>query len=148
MNRLVLAACLLLWGHLAARAGETTLADPPPSASAPRRIVLALADGDPPKMNSVFNNITNIRDFYGKDRVRIELVAYGPGIAALLRDGSPVRARVDEATAEGVHVVACRISLAAHEKTVADLIDRVNSVPSGLPEIVERQLAGWVYLRP
>ena len=61
---------------------------------------------------------------------------------------SPVRARVDAATAEGVHVVACRISLATHGKGTGDLIAGVDSVASGLPEIIERQLGGWVYLRP
>jgi len=147
MNRLAVAACVLLWCHLGAWAGETRFADPPPSAAAPRRIVLALSDGDPVKMNSVFNNIANIEDFYGKDRVAIELVAYGPGIVALLRDGSPVRARVDEANANGVRLVACRASLAMHDKTAADLIEGVDSVANGLPEIVERELAGWVYLR-
>ncbi|HVC52050.1 MAG TPA: DsrE family protein [Stellaceae bacterium] len=94
------------------------------------------------------NNIDNISQFYGRDRVRIELVAYGDGVTAFVRDGSPVRARVDAAKTEGVRLVACRISLAAHDRGVADLISGVDWVPSGLPEIVERELAGWVYLRP
>ena len=143
----ILTAFLLLWTHLA-WAGETQLAAPPPSVETPRRIVMVLADGDPAKMNSVFNNIANIQNFYGKDRVAIELVAYGPGIVALLREGSPVRGRVDSARSDGVRVVACRVSLATQDKGDADLIDGVESVASGLPEIVERQLSGWVYLRP
>jgi intracellular sulfur oxidation DsrE/DsrF family protein len=145
MRRLLLAFLLLL--PFAAAAGETQLAEPKPSIDNPRRIVVSLAEADPARINAVLSNIGNIQKFYGADNVRLALVAYGPGLAALLAD-SPVKARIESLRAIEVEMVACGATMAAMHKTEKDLLDGVETVENALPEIVERQLQGWVHLRP
>ena len=59
-----------------------------------------------------------------------------------------MRARIAGLLAIEVEVLACGATLIALKRSPADLIEGVRVVPNGLPEIVERQVAGWYYVRP
>jgi len=146
-----LAAVLLLLSCYATGAGAAdtmSYADPQPSAEAPRRIVLSLTENDPARINAVLNNVAHVQQFYGAGRVRIELVAYGPGVAVLLKSDTTFAERLEKLQQVGLLPVACHHSLDAQGKTPDDLLPGVTVVPSGVPEIVERQLMGWIYVRP
>jgi hypothetical protein len=73
---------------------------------------------------------------------------YGPGIHAVLKADSTVKARIDGLRAIGVEVLACGATLESMHKTPDDVLAGVPTIPNGLPEIVERQLRGWIYVRP
>jgi intracellular sulfur oxidation DsrE/DsrF family protein len=139
---------LLLLSAGSAVGAETVLADPKPSIDNPRRIVVSLSESEPARINAVLTNIGNIQKFYGADNVRLALIAYGPGLVALLKEPSPVKARIESLMAIEVEVVACGATMETLKKTPADLIDGVTIVENALPEIVERQLAGWSHLHP
>lgn len=145
--RALLAALLIALAGAAA-AGTTELAEPKPSFDDPRKIVIGISEDDPARLNAVLSNIGNIQKFYGIDNVRLVVVGYGPGVRALFKTGNPVRARVESFQAIEVEFIACGATLEALNRTEADLIEKVETVPNGLPEIVERQLKGWVYLHP
>lgn len=114
----------------------------------PRRIVLSLSERDPVRVNEVIGNIGNIQRFYGADNVKIAFVVFGPGVHALLKKESTVKARIAGLVSIGVEIVACGATMASLHATQADLIDGVRIVPNGIPEIVERQARGWIYIRP
>lgn len=143
-----LLAALVFVASGAASAGTTDLADPKPSFDNPRKIVVGVSEGDPTRLNAVLNNIGNIQKFYGLDNAKLVVVGYGPGVRALLRADNPVRARIESFQAIEVEFIACGATLESLKLTEADLIDKVGTVPNGLPEIVERQLKGWTYLHP
>ncbi|HEX6958208.1 MAG TPA: DsrE family protein [Ferrovibrio sp.] len=123
-------------------------ADPQPSIDNPRRIVISLAEDDPKRINAVLSNIVNIQKYYDAALVRLAVIAYGPGVAAVLKDQSPVAQRIESLQALDVEFIACGATLETLHKTKADLLPDVGEVPNGLPEIVERSLTGWVHLRP
>jgi uncharacterized protein len=148
MPRLLIAFGLALVLVAPSRAAETGLADPQPTIDHPRRIVMTMSEADPKRIDAVLNNVGNIQKFYGADQVRIALVVYGPAIEAVLKDESKVKPRIEGLVAINVEVEACNNTLTAYHKTPADLIEGVKLVPSGLPEVVERQLRGWIYVRP
>jgi len=153
MRILVLSLLLVLGGAVVTHAqpagyAPTVLADPKPSFDHPRKIVMSLSESDPVRVNEVLSNAGNIQKFYGADYVQIALVAYGPGIHAVLRSDSKVQARIRSLQAIGIEVLACGATLEALHKTPADVLKGVPTVANGLPEIVERQLRGWVYVRP
>jgi len=141
---------LLAAGLLAGGAGlrETELADPKPSLDAPRRIIASLSEADPERANAVLSNMINVQTFYGQDLVEIRLVAYGPGLRHLLREGSTVAERIQSLQAYGLSFVACGATLDTLGLTPASVLEGVEVVQNGLPEIVERQLSGWIYIRP
>jgi intracellular sulfur oxidation DsrE/DsrF family protein len=62
--------------------------------------------------------------------------------------GAGGKSRIESLLAIGVEIVACGATLDSMHKTAADLIENVGTVPNGLPELVERQLRGWTYVRP
>lgn len=135
-------------GLAAPAAAETELADPPPSFDDPRKIVLQLATDDVKHINNILYNAVNIQKFYGRDNVNIAIVAFGPGMVALYKDDSPVRDRIESLLMYDMTFIACGNTMETANKTAEDLIEGVDLVQAGLPEIVERQLRGWVYLAP
>jgi hypothetical protein len=126
---------------------SATMAEPQPSFDNPRKIVLSINEKDESRMNAILNNLANVQKVYGMDNVKLALVAYGPGIWSVLK-GSPVRARVESLMKYGVEFVACGNTLDSIHKTNADLINGVGRAQSGLVEITERRLSGWVDLKP
>ncbi len=126
----------------------TAISDPQPSFDHPRKIVLSLSERDPSRVNEVIGNLGNIQRFYGADEVKLVLVVYGPGVHALLRGESQVADRIAGLVAIGIDVEACQATLVTLNKTAQDLLPGVRVIPNGIPEIVERQVAGYIYVRP
>lgn len=124
-----------------------TMAEPEPDFDNPRKIVVSLSEKDEKRVNAVLNNVVNIQKAYGVDHVKLAVVAYGPGIWAILKD-SPVRARIESMLVYEIEFIACGNTLDAIHKTDADMIDGVTRVRFGLQEIVERRLSGWVDIKP
>jgi hypothetical protein len=114
----------------------------------PRKIVLSLSERDPARVNEVISNVGNVQKFYGADNVQIALIAYGPGIHALLVKDSTVRPRIASLVAIGIDVQACDATLQTLHLGAADVIPGVRIIPNGIPAIVELQAAGWYYVHP
>ena len=119
------------------------------AASAPvakQRAVFAISDADPQKWNLVLGNVGNALDGIGAPNADFELVVYGPAIAMLKKDSS-VADKVAATVARGVHVVACRNSMRGAHIEASDLLPGVDTVASGVVELIRLQLAGWAYVR-
>lgn len=116
-------------------------------AAAPTRVVVQVSEADPARWNLVLNNVRNLQDELGADKVTIEIVAYGPGIGMLKFD-APTNSRVSEAIKAGVVVNACENTMRNQKLVRADMHPNVTYVPAGVVQIVKRQQQGWAYLRP
>jgi uncharacterized protein len=116
-------------------------------AAGPQRVVMQVSDADPGKWNLAFNNARNIQSDLGAKNVEIEIVAYGPGIG-MLKSGSAVAPRIDEATLAGVKVVACENTMHAQKLARSDMVSGIDYVAAGVVEIMKRQQEGWSYIRP
>ena len=92
-------------------------------AGAKSKVVMQVSDGDAAKWNLALNNAKNLQSDLGAANVDIEIVAYGPGIGMLKAD-SVVGARVDEALASGVKVVACDNTMRGQKLTKPDMLER------------------------
>ncbi len=141
----ILAGCLLF---PAANAAETEMADPPPSFDSPRQIVLQLTSSDPQVINNILYNAVNLQKFYGQDNVQIAIVAFGAGMEALYDKTTPVKDRITSLQQYGVEFIGCGNTMETTGHSPAELVDGVDVVTAGIAEIVERQLRGWVYIRP
>ncbi len=124
----------------------------PAGAQAPRpagidRLLIQVSDGDPHRWALALSNARNVQLALGKDKVRIEIVAYGPGIRMLVAD-SPASAQVNQALDDGVRLVACENTMQTERLTRNDMIYGIDYVKTGLVEIMDRVKEGWVYVRP
>lgn len=127
---------------------ETVFADPPPSPDRPRKIMLQLTSDNPLDMNNVLYNAVNLQKFYGPDNVEIAVVVFGAGMQALYTKSSPVAERVRSLMKYEVKFIGCANTMTATNHMPDELIGGVEVVTAGIAEIVERQLKGWVYVRP
>lgn len=146
--RLTIVAMLLIFCGGPTLAADTVLADPKPSMDQPRKILLQLTSKDPRTINNLLFNVVNIQKFYGMDNVKIAVVAYGDGMQAYYKKTSPVRDRIVSLKLYDVEFVACGNTMSATGHKNTELIDGIEVVTAGIPEIVERTLRGWSYIRP
>jgi intracellular sulfur oxidation DsrE/DsrF family protein len=117
------------------------------AAWAQSKVVFQVSDGDPAKWNLTLNNAHNVQQILGADKVKVEIVAYGPGIG-MLKLESPVAQRVAEAVGNKVEVVACEQTMKAQKLTKADMLKESGYVPGGVVELMKRQQEGYAYIRP
>lgn len=111
-------------------------------------VVIQVSDNDPAKWNLALNNANNlISAMGGADKVEVEIVAYGPGLA-MLKDDSVVGERLGAASGQGIALAACGNTMRAQHVTEADLHAGVKTVSAGVLEIMQRQREGWSYIRP
>lgn len=110
-------------------------------------VVIQVSESDPAKWNLALNNAKNLQAELGKDNVNIEIVAYGPGLDMLKFD-SEVANRLADARKGGVTLAACGNTMKARKVTKQDLHTDVTVVPAGVVEIMNKQRAGWTYIKP
>jgi hypothetical protein len=111
------------------------------------KMVIQVSDNNAATWNLALNNAKNIQKDVGKDKVDLEIVAFGPGINMLKAD-SEVANRIDEAVEAGVQVLACQNTMRNQKLNKEDMHEKVNYVSSGVVEIMQRQQQGYTYLRP
>ncbi len=111
------------------------------------RVVLQVSDADPAKWNLALNNARNIQQDLGKDKVDIEIVAYGPGIG-MLKGDSKVAARLAQALDDNIVLDACENTMHNQRLAKADMYGGISYVPAGVVHIMQREREGWAYVRP
>lgn len=139
----VLAVLTLLAGLAGMIASPQALA----AQSGKYHVVIQVSDSDPGKWNLALNNAQNLQQALGKDKVQVEIVAYGPGLN-MLKANSKVAGRVNGALDQSVDIVACGNTMKKMKVTKNDLIAGSRVVEGGVIEISERQQQGWTYIRP
>jgi intracellular sulfur oxidation DsrE/DsrF family protein len=120
---------------------------PPAKQESRQQVVIQVSDADPAKWNLALNNAENIQQALGKDKVDVEIVAYGPGLGMLLAE-SKVAPRLNAAMDGNVALLACATTMSKSKVTEADLAGGVKVVPGGVIHIMNRQREGWSYVRP
>jgi intracellular sulfur oxidation DsrE/DsrF family protein len=116
-------------------------------ASDHEKVIFQVSDSAPSKWNMALNNARNVQELIGKDKVDIEIVAFGPGID-MLKLESEVGVRVDQALTDGVKIVACENTMKGKQLTKDDMLPSISYVPGGVVEIMRKQKAGWAYIHP
>ncbi len=111
------------------------------------KVVFHVTTDDPKYWNQSLNNMAQLQKVLGKDNVDIELVVNGFGIG-MLQIESVVGNRVNDAVANGIKVVACEETMRGHNLTKDDMLKSVGYVPGGVIEVIQKQKAGYAYLKP
>jgi hypothetical protein len=124
-----------------------TAAQPAAPPKEKQKVVFQVSDNDPAKWNLALNNARNVQNDLGKDRVQIEIVAYGPGLA-MLRSDSAVAGRLAAALDENVGLLACENTMQNQKVSKSDLYGGIGYVQAGVTHIMKRQQEGWAYIRP
>lgn len=114
------------------------------------KVVIQVSTDDPLTQRIALNNAVNLQKEFGQDNVRIEVVAYGPGLG-LLTQKSEYSERVPSLAKQGIRFSACHNTMEAVEQKTGHmpmLLDGVEEVPSGVARVAELQEQGYAYVRP
>ena len=109
------------------------------------RVVFHLDEDDDERGLLLFANARNL--MADIQNVEIEVVVYSKGVSALMRD-SRYSDMIGELLDDGVRFAACSNTLNAWGITSGELVEGVDTVSSGVGEIVRKQCDGWAYIRP
>ena len=128
-----------------ARPGQTRL----------HRVVIQVSQNDPAVMNMALNNAENLAKYYKDkgEKVDIEFVAYGAGLAMVRSDTSPVKERLTSiaSSMKNITFAGCGNTLANQSKQEnknITLVPEAKLVATGIGRIVELEEQGWTYVRP
>jgi intracellular sulfur oxidation DsrE/DsrF family protein len=159
-------------GHVAARpaAAPSTVAPAPRlpalALAAPEKseaaavkkehhLILQVNSNDPAAMNLALNNATNVTQYYQEtgEPVKIEVVAFGPGLHMLREDTSPVKARIETMALSNPEISfkACgntQENMHKVESKDIPLVSQAQVVKSGVVHIMELEEQGWTYVKP
>lgn len=148
MKKLQIALTAWAVGMMLVVAGPAFAADKGDMAD--KKIVLQISDGSPEKQALVLNVANNLLKYYGPDRVKVEVVAFGPGLNLLFAKNEN-KDRVQSLDASGVRFSACENTLAAMTKKLGhkpELMPQAVPVPAGIVRIVDLSSQGYTLVRP
>lgn len=128
---------------------------PAPGASADKpfaehHLALQLSDDDAKKQGLIISVANNLLKFYGPDKIAIEVVTFGPGIA-LTRADSPNRAYVDSLISQGVQFDICMNTVDTIERETGHKIPinpKAKQVEAGVAQILALTEKGYTLVRP
>ncbi len=118
--------------------------------AAEKKVVLQISDGSPAKQTLVLNVANNLINYYRNDDLKLEIVAFGPGLQ-LLFAGNPNMERIQSLTVSGVRFSACQNTVAAMTKLLGHppkLDPYAVPVAAGIGRIVDLTEQGYVLVRP
>ena len=137
-------SCLFLLVAMQSAMAADTFGDPE------YKTVIQVSTDDPQTQRIALNNAANLQKQFGMDHVRVEIVAYGPGLG-LLTEQSKLSDRVESLIRQNVRFSACQNTMEAIKRktgTMPVLLDGVEVVPSGVARIATLESQGYSYIRP
>lgn len=137
------------------RSALARMEDPAATKKKEHHLILQVNSNDPTTMNLALNNATNVAQYYKDvgEKVKIEVVTFGPGLHMLRDDTSPVKARIEEmalSTPE-VSFKACgntQEKMQNAENKSIPIVRQAEIVKSGVVRVMELQEKGWTYVKP
>lgn len=117
---------------------------------AEKKIVLQISDPNPFKQTLVLNVANNLIKHYGKNKVDIEIVAFGPGLRLLFEDNVN-SGRIDSLAADEVTFSACKNTIASMTKKLGHapaLHNDAKPVNAGVVRIIDLVNKGYKLVKP
>lgn len=103
------------------------------------------------KWDLLLNNVNNLLLSYGEStmNVSIEILANSEAVKGYISNNNSLNCSVIESLLQnGVKFVACNNALLGMNISKEQIFPFVNIVPVGIRELVDKQIDGYVYLKP
>lgn len=140
---------LMTFACLVCGVGQVQSAEGPEAGSKIHRVVMHLNSGEEKAQKGTLNNIKNLYEAMGAERVKVELVAHGAGLSLFTKHDTKLAEELARLkTSYGVEYTACSNTMKAQGLTRADLIDQVDRTMPAMVRLMELQEQGWAYIKP
>lgn len=126
---------------------ESRYASPKPSVEHPRRVVFQFSYGDERIAGKLLSYIVNLQKGYEPGCIDVAVVCLNDGIFLVKKD-SPLKDRVLSLMEGGVEFVACENTMETKKIAHSEMLGGLSYTKTGMQEIIERRLSGWLYLVP
>ena len=124
-------------------------AEPKPSFDEPRKVIMSLYDKDLDKANHIIGTVYNLLKEYPAESLQVIVVAYGPGMRLVKKDGdAKLITRMKSLMEYDVEFVACRNTMETMKWKEDEFIDNLRYVQAGLLEVIEKQVEGYININP
>ena len=110
------------------------------------RVLFALTSADEADWQLTLNNVRDLTSGVAPETVEIEVVAYGPGIAFLKKDGTNA-ADIQKLKSPHVHFMACGNAMQKQHLESVDMVPGTEVVAAGIVEVMRKQEQGWTYVK-
>jgi len=131
---------------------ETEFSQPKPSLMNPRKFIFPITSADEKEISHVLSSASNVIKFYGVDKCEVVIVCYSQGIKSLLKKAyffdKDIQKRVRSLMTYDVEFIACNNTMKTYKIDKKELLDDVEIVTAGIVELIERELRGYIYIRP
>ncbi len=121
------------------------------AASKVHKVVIQVSTANKQIQNMALNNAVNLQKHYGAANVKVEIVAYGPGLSMLTKK-SKLAIRVKSLALSDIRFSACGNTIRKITKKRKGkkpvLVKGVKVVAAGVARIIELQENGYSYVRP
>ena len=147
LTRLALATALVLAVAPAAPAIAAAPAPATQQATAKHKAVFDMTSGQPAVWEATLRNLENLTAHYGPGHASFEVVGHGAGIGLMLKGNAAQAARMEALARQGVIFAACNNTMKRKKIAKSELLPFVTVVPAGVAELIEKQEAGWAYIK-
>jgi len=131
---------------------ETTFSEPKPSMENPRKFIFPLSTSNEKEISQLIGTSNKVIKAYGSNNCELVIVCYGDGIKAIQKDAvfidKNITKRMKDLMLLDVEIIACNNTLKSRKIKKSELLEGVDIVEAGVVEIIERQLRGYIYVRP
>ena len=129
---------------------QAVLAQEESDSFADKTVVLQISDYNPQKQTLVLNVANNLIKHYGQDNVKVEIVAFGPGLR-LLQEGNVNTDRIQSLVDMDVRFSACSNTVAGMTRKLGHtpvLNSNAIRVSAGVVRIIDLVAQGYQLIKP
>ena len=131
---------------------ETRFSDPKPTMDNPRKFIFPLSTANEKEISHLIGTTNRVIEAYGSNNCEVVIVCYADGIKTVQKDAvfvdKNITKRMKALLLLDVEILACNNTLKSRKIKPSELIDDVGIVEAGVVEIIERQVDGYIYVRP
>ena len=144
MKKLVLLMLLVV-----ASFAKMQFSEPKPTFDNPRKWMITMNFNDKERVKHTLGAIYNVLKEYPQESIKISVVTYAYGMRVLKKDyDKELSSKVKSLMEYDVEFVACKNTMATMKWTKDDFIDDLTYVQTGLAEVIERKVDGWIEATP
>jgi uncharacterized protein len=108
-------------------------------------VVFHLTTPDTLAYRALTKQLSNVLAVWPK--ANIEVVVHNKGLGFVIKEKSQFEPEINTLVGKGVKFVVCENSMQQQKLSKDQIFAKAGSVPSGLIEIIEKQEAGWSYIK-
>lgn len=129
--------------------GKMEFSDPQPTFDEPRQWLIKMNFSDEKRVEHTLGAIYNVLKEYPAETIKISVVTYAYGMRVLRKDyNKELSTKISSLMEYEVEFIACRNTMETMNWKEDEFIEDLEYVQTGLAEVIERKVAGWIEATP